>query len=46
MTANEVANVFIKLRQEGWDDTKIGDFIVFLGTHSPSAQETEEAKKI
>ena len=45
MTAKEVANIYIKLRQEGWDDTKIGDFVVFLETHTPTAEEAEEAKK-
>ncbi|MBR6222651.1 MAG: hypothetical protein IKQ71_04375 [Lachnospiraceae bacterium] len=45
MTAKEVANIYIMLRRKGWNDTEIGDFIVFLETHNPTAEEAEEAKK-
>lgn len=46
MTAKEVTNIYIKLRQEGWSDTKIGDFIIFLATHTPTSEEAEESKTI
>ncbi len=45
MTAKEIANLYIRLRNEGWDDTKIGDLIIFMETHEPNAEEAEEAKK-
>ena len=45
MTTREVANIYIRLRREGWSDTQIGDFVIFLATHNPTADEAEEAKK-
>ena len=45
MNTKEVANIIIKLRQEGWDEEKINDFMIFIETHNPSALEAEEAKK-
>ena len=41
MNTKEVANIIIKLRQEGWDDTKINDFMLFVGTHTPTEAEVK-----
>lgn len=41
----ETTNIIIGLRRKGWSDTEINDFIVFLETHNPTAEEAEEAKK-
>ena len=45
MTPREIANLYIFLRRDGWSDTKIGDLVIFLETHTPTADEAEEAKK-
>ena len=45
MTAKEVTNIIIKLRQSGWSEEKINDFFVFIGTHNPTAEEAENAKQ-
>lgn len=45
MTAKEVANIIIKLRQKGWSEEEINDFIVFIETHTPTAEEAEAAKR-
>lgn len=45
MTAKEVANLYIKLRQKGWSDTDIADLIIFMETHTPSEKEAEDAKQ-
>ena len=45
MNTKEVANIIIKLRQEGWTEEKINDFMVFVETHTPTADEAEKAKK-
>ena len=44
MTAKEVANIIIKLRQKGWTEEEINDFMVFVETHTPTAEEAENAK--
>ena len=44
MTAKEVANIIIKLRQKGWSEEEINDFMIFIETHTPTAEEAENAK--
>ncbi|MBQ9503785.1 MAG: hypothetical protein IJU93_02135 [Lachnospiraceae bacterium] len=44
MNTKEVANIIIRLRQEGWTEEKINDFIIFVETHVPTADEAEKAK--
>ena len=45
MNTKEVTNIIIKLRQKGWTEEEINDFMVFVETNTPSAAQAEEAKK-
>ena len=45
MTSKEVANIIIGLRQRGWTEEEINDFIVFVETHTPTEAEAESSKK-
>ena len=44
MTAKEVSNIIIRLRQKGWSEEEINDFFVFVETHIPTEEEAEKAK--
>lgn len=45
MTQREYANMIIGLRKEGWSDTKINNFMLFVETHTPSEDETKERQE-
>ena len=45
MNTKVVANIIIALRQKGWSEEEINDFMVFIETHIPTADEAEKAKK-
>ena len=45
MTAKEVSNIIIRLRQKGWSEEEINDFFVYVGTHNPSEAEAEKARE-
>ena len=45
MSPNEITNLYINLRRKGWNDTEIGDLVIFMETHTPTAEEAEEAKE-
>ena len=45
MTQKESSNIIIKLKQEGWDDKKINAFILYIETHSPTEEETQNIIK-
>ena len=42
---NENTNIIIALRRKGWTDAEINDFIVFIETNKPTAEQAEDAKK-
>ncbi|MBO6214398.1 MAG: hypothetical protein J6N76_02545 [Lachnospiraceae bacterium] len=44
MNIKKVANIIIRLRQEGWSEEQINDFMIFVETHVPTADEAEKAK--
>ena len=46
MTQKEATNIIIRLRKEGWDDTKINNFIGFIETHTPTEEEAREFEKV
>ena len=41
----ETTNIIIALRRKGWSELEINDFMVFIETNVPTAQQAEEAKK-
>ena len=41
MTAKERTNIIILLRQKGWTAEEINDFMVFISTHNPTSEETD-----
>ena len=45
MTSKEIANMYIKLRREGWEDKRIWELALFMETHSPTEDEAELALK-
>lgn len=45
MTAKEVTNIIIGLRNKGWTSDEIDDFFVFIETNTPTADEAEKAKE-
>ena len=44
-TMKETTNIIIALRLAGWSEEQINDFMVFIETNIPTAQQAEEAKK-
>ncbi|MBR6222270.1 MAG: hypothetical protein IKQ71_02400 [Lachnospiraceae bacterium] len=45
MTNKEATNIIIKLRELGLTDDQITDFIVFIETNTPTAEQAEKAKQ-
>ncbi len=41
----ETTNIIIALRRKGWSELEINDFMVFIETNIPTAQQAEDAKK-
>ena len=41
----ETTNIIIALRREGWKEEKINDFMVFIETNAPTAEQAQEAKE-
>ncbi len=39
MTRNERANVIVGLRERGWTDSEITDFMLYVATHVPTDDE-------
>lgn len=44
-TMTETTNIIIALRLKGWTEEEINDFMVFIETNKPTAEQAEEAKK-
>ena len=45
MDKREAANIIIALRNKGWNDAEINDFVVFVETNIPTMAAAEDAKK-
>ena len=43
MIQQEVTNIILELRKEGWPDNKINSFIAIVETHNPTEQEVIES---
>ena len=41
----ETSNIIIALRRKGWSEMEINDFMIFIETNKPTAEQAEEAKK-
>lgn len=46
MTSKSSTNIILNLRKEGWNDTKISNFLAFIATHNPTEQEVFESSKL
>ena len=44
MTNTETSNIILRLREIGWSDTDINDFILFIETHTPTENEVKNSK--
>ena len=44
MTNKETSNIILRLREIGWTDTEINDFILFIETHNPTESEVKNSK--
>ena len=44
-TITETTNIIIALRRKGWTEEEINDFMVFIETNRPTAEQAEEAKQ-
>lgn len=44
MNTAETANIIIYLRRNGWTEEAINDFIIFIETNKPTAEQAEKAK--
>lgn len=40
----ETSNIIIALRLKGWTEEEINDFMIFIETNNPTAEQAEEAK--
>ena len=45
MTNKEATNIIFRLQMEGWSSDKIVEFIGFIETHNPTAEELEKSKQ-
>ena len=45
MTQKETSNIILKLRQKGWVDKEITDFLLYIETHNPTEKEVIESNK-
>ena len=39
MTQKETTNIILKLKEKGWNDTEITEFLVYIETHFPTEEE-------
>ena len=44
MTNKKASNIILRLREIGWTDTEIDDFILFIETHNPTENEVKNSK--
>ena len=41
----EASNIIIALRRKGWTEEEINDFMIFIETNKPTAEQAEAAKQ-